>query len=229
MIVNEEILSALQRIIESGEVVRLINEYKGLPIVHPASLLEVSPRGLLVGVHPQQAVCLRFEKFTFIQSETLSYVLRAAVASVDMVACTARLDNVLYGSDTVGGRSGVRVQPSLPVRVTVAGRSRILRGELADVSLVGVGMYALSAYMYNPVTIKRGTEVEVRVALTEEDDLTLPGVILYATREGDTFRLGVRTQPDNLTRNRLARFIDARRVEVEAERLALYNELSHVG
>lgn len=227
MALNEEILSALEKVAQSGEFVRLINEFKGLPIVHPASLLEVTPDGLQVIVHPQQAVCLQLEKFTFIQSEMLPFILRASVVSVDMANCIVNLSNILYGSDTVGGRTQIRVQPALPVMVTVAGRSRILRGELADLSLVGVGMYALSAYMYNPVTLKRGTDVQVQVTLSEDESLTLPGMILYATPEGDTYRLGVRTQPDDAARTRLAEFIGARRLEIEDELSALYIELSH--
>ena len=228
MTINDEILSSLQRVFESGEFVRLVNEFKGLPVVHPASLIEVSAEGLLVGVHPQQAVALHLEGFTFIQSDTLPFVLRASVASVDMLACRARLENLLYGSDTIGGRSQVRVQPDLPVMVTVAGRSRILRGDLADVSLVGVGMYALSAYMYNPVTLKRDTDVQVTVALAPGEELTLPGKILYAAREGDTYRLGVRTEPDKDTRVQLARFIEVRRLEIEAELNALYNKFARI-
>jgi hypothetical protein len=229
MSLTGEILSKLKSVFDSGVPVRLINEFKGLPIVHHAGLLEVTPTGVVVSVHPQQAVCLHLEKFTFIQSGKLPFILRAEVESVDLVTCVARLHNILYGSDTVGGRMQVRVQPALPAKVTVEGRNRLLHGELADISLVGVGMYAISAFMYNPVTLKRGTDVTVRISLESEGEIELPGTILYVTREGDTFRLGVRTQPDDQTRNRLGGFINLRRVELETELDVLYSELSRNG
>lgn len=229
MNVNDEILAALQKVANSHEPVRLINEYKGLPIVHPVTFLEVTSNSLLVKVHPQQAVCLHLEKFTFIRSEKLPFIVRANAESVDIPSCTARLKDILYGSDTIGGRMQIRVQPASTVSVSVSVRSRVLRGELADVSLVGVGMYALSAYMYNPVTLKRGTEVQVRAALTADGEITIPGVILYAKREGDTYRLGVRTEPDESTRAKLAAFIDHRSIELENELLALYTDYSSQG
>jgi len=229
MIVNNEILSALQKVAVNKDPVKLVNEYKGLPIIHPVKLLEITSEGVLVEAHPQQAVCLSLEEFTFIQSEKLPFVLRASVDSVNIHTCTARLTNILYGPDTIGGRSQIRVQPAFPVNVTISGRSRVLHGELADVSLVGVGVYALSAYMYNPVTLKRGTTVQVRVVLLGEEEVIIPGVILYATREGDTYRLGVSTEPDEATRSKLSAFISIRGGEIEAELGEIYNQMVNAG
>ncbi len=218
---NNEIYLALQNILETGWGLRLVNDYKGLPVVYASTLLDLKPECAIFSVHKHQAVCLSLERFTFLQSEVLPFVIRAEVVSVSIKDGIAVLHNFLFAQDSIGARTEIRVQPEQSVEVTIATKMRRIKGLLADLSIIGVGVYALSAYIYNPVSFNQGATVTIGV-VEEPGPLEMSGTIQYVKRDGDTYRLGVNTHPERSAREKIAGFIAERQERLLNELEVLY-------
>jgi hypothetical protein len=217
---QNEIILSLSRILEARRPVKLINNYKGVPIHYDAVILEVAEREATFKVHPYQCVGLKLDQQTFIQSEGIEYSVRANLKSVDFVAKIAVLEDFLYAPDTIGSRAAIRVQPEDAVDVVILSRNRKIPGQLADISMVGMGIYSFSAYIDNPAFIKRGISVTVVLALHEVngfEDITLKGIIQNIARERDVYRLGIRTNPADTAQRIMNEYIDSRKQEVLRE------------
>jgi hypothetical protein len=211
---QNEIILSLTRIFERRSPVKLINNYKGVPIHYEAVILEVTENEASFKVHPYQCVGLKLDQQTFIQSEGIEYSVRANLKSLDIIGKIAVLEDFLYAPDTIGSRAAIRVQPENPVDVVIHSRNRKIPGKLADISLVGMGIYSFSAYIDNPAFVNRGVSVSVVLALHEVngfEDVTLKGTIQNIARERNVYRLGIRTNPVDSTRQIINEYIDSRK------------------
>ncbi len=222
MSVNLEIYNALKALSENGSELRMVNSYHGLPVEYDAIIKEMGQEYAILAVHPYQAVCLAIEQYTHLVSPNLPFVLRADVQNVDYESDKVRLANFLFAPNTIGLRSSPRVEPAHKVQVTVSNRKSSSRGELLDISEVGAGVCAFSALLYNPVTMKRGATISLKVDLDEfSPTLEVNGEILYNVKDGDIHRMGIKIDPDEHSRNVINQFVSQRKVVLLGELQAL--------
>ena len=217
MIRNPEILNLIERLAYTHQPLRLVNEYKGLPVIYDALVVEARSSEVVLKVHRYQAICMQAEKQTFLETHAASAQLKGIVGWVNFRNETAGLTNILYAADTIGDRKHVRVEPGDPVTVTLASRHRNFQGRLADLSVAGVGVYTISAMIYNPVYLKRGATVQLRMELPGGDSIEFPGNIQYVSRREDVYRLGIKTTTPLDARSLLEKYIERRQVELREE------------
>lgn len=224
MLTTADIFDQLIRLAQTKQEVRLVNEYKGIPISYEAVLQSVGENSATLAVHKYQAVCLELERRTFIISEGLTSVLRAQVASVDVVSSTSTLNEFSYAPETIGGRSAVRVEPKEPVTVTLLSQGRKFSGSLADISVSGLGVYTVAAYIYTPGFLKKGAPVQIAFKLpSERGEIRLPGMVLNITKDKGSYRLGIGTTPDALSKNAISQFVAQRQSEILREVKMFYD------
>lgn len=137
------ILSIFQKIAAGKNEINLINVYKGVPILYQASIVEVGPAGLRVKTERYQVVCLFHEKETFIQNNLLPDIVHARVRSLDIPRLEAVLTDFSPVPNRIGDRLMVRVAPKEPITGDVRAPrwEDSFKGELADISQNGIGIY----------------------------------------------------------------------------------------
>lgn len=125
------------------ETVSLINVYKGIPISYPATIINVGESAIQVITEKYQLVCLYHERETFIQSPELSDIIFTKVLGLDPAASTAILGEFEVVTKTIGERREVRVCPKIPIEGEVQSEdlADTYRGEMADISQNGLGIY----------------------------------------------------------------------------------------
>jgi hypothetical protein len=206
--------------------IKLVNVFRGLPIVYPATLLESGERGIAVGVHRYQSVCLELDRHTFIQSEVLPKTVTAEVAEVNLASTTAILTNLAYANNTIGNRTAIRVEPKKPTQVTISKDRRKFTGNLADISVDGLGLFILAMYVYTLDVLQDTATVQLELKLLDDKkELKLTGEIAYIREMGSALRLGVRiaASPDTEAQRTILQFVSQRQTEILREVKQLYD------
>ena len=83
LISSGEIFACLRRHLIEQRPVTLYNTYQGIPVKTEAEVAMVSEGALGLIVHPYQAVCIKYERRTFIESKSLPKLIRAYPSSID--------------------------------------------------------------------------------------------------------------------------------------------------
>lgn len=219
---NPEILSILRALQAENEPVGLINSYYGLPVTNEALIMVLGEDSVRLSVHPYQAVTMAIENITFITHARLPSVLRGVVSQVNFTGPDAVLTDLLYAPDSIGSRTGLRVQPPSRVQVVVYSQKSSSRGELLDISELGAGVCTFSTLIYNPISLKPGASVRMTIDLDEfTPTLDVQGQILYTVSDGDNHRLGMKIEPDEPTRQVINHFVGQRKVVLLNELQAL--------
>lgn len=80
---SETILARLRRHLTEQRPVRLYNTYQGVPITKEAEVAMVHDDFVGLIVHPYQAVCIKNERRTFLESSLIEDLVRAYPVSID--------------------------------------------------------------------------------------------------------------------------------------------------
>lgn len=216
----------LQLAAEKAEV-KLINNYKGIPVSNEATVEELDDIGVILRVSKNQCVCLELERFTYIQNPALPTVIKARVESLDFLSLRVKLTGFEYAPETIGRRTALRVQPKSPLDVLIIYQSQKIRGSLADISSMGIGIYMLSAYIYDAGMLRKGEAIQVHIRLPFTkggwSEVRLPGTIRYINRDKGLFRLGIDTDPEMYVKTQISRYIDQRQAETLRELRVLFD------
>ncbi len=163
------ILDLLRRIAAAEAEIRLLNVYQGIPIAFPAAIVFAGQNSITVKTERYQLVCLYQERQTYIQYPGLPAVIRSRVERIEPLALQASLFEFEYMREGIGERRQIRVWPKEGVtgELQLPDRMETMRGELADISLDGIGIYIQDGEYYAHL-FRKGRKVAV--------SLRLPGV-----------------------------------------------------
>lgn len=217
MPVTEEILRTLDRLKSQGQLVRLLNVYKGLPITYDATILNLSRESLVLSTNKFQAICLEMQRRTFVQSKAFNSVVRASVVGVDMIKETVALTALIYMTGDIGKRLLVRVQPkdAIPVEVNLSGT--LIKSHMADISVGGLGV-TTGLVLYRPSFFTLRSKATVAIHLPNARlPLRLPAVLMNVRGDSSSYRLGFSLTPDASARIVISQYISQRQAEIQRE------------
>jgi hypothetical protein len=166
---NDQFMKFFRRVTKDNVGINLINVYKGVPIAYPATIFQVGQDSIKVKTEAFQIVCLHRDRETFIQSKYFPTVIKARVVKVDFVKACAELSGFEVVKGNIGNREQVRVVPADPIAGVVhrEGEDATYRGELADISLDGMGIY-LAREDYSPAIFRINSRIIVILRLPIE-------------------------------------------------------------
>ncbi|MDW8326979.1 MAG: PilZ domain-containing protein [Anaerolineales bacterium] len=214
---------ALQQIVLRSAKLELLNTYRGVPIVYPAIPEKVDEASLTVKVSGHQIICLALEPMTILLSPLLEDPVHADVLACDVGLGQATLGNFQYTHARVGDRTVARVAPQAPVTVKVIFGEHTLTGQLADISMVGLGATVPSA---EAVQLRSGSAVTVLLTLPIEPktELRLAGTVRSIRPDSglsEHNRIGIQFASQSRP-GILHRYIRERQEEIDLELKALY-------
>lgn len=190
MTISASIFSGLQRLQRAGRPLDLLNLHQGAPIVYAATVQALDEEVATLRVPGFEIVCLTLEPTTILLSQMLEEAVSARVLAVDLRAGTAALGQFRYASSRVGDRMTVRVAPQPAAAVSLEYGDHVFAGQLADVSISGVGLHlpSVQAALLRP----RGV-VRLRLELpgVGTEPLSLSGTIRFVRSDGAQSRVGV--------------------------------------
>lgn len=194
---NTNLAFALKQVMLRPAKLELLNTYQGVPIVYAARPEAVDEATLTVRIAGYEIICLRLEPTTTLLSPLLEDPVRASVLACDLARGLATLGNFQYTSAKVGDRLVARVAPHTPLSVEVDAGGHVLSGQLADISIVGLGVTVPPA---EAIHLRPGSAVTVSLTLPIEPKtpLRLAGAVRSIHPDGSLSehnRIGIRFSP----------------------------------
>jgi hypothetical protein len=225
---QDKVMRLFHMLLSAGEPVTLLNNYRGFPVAHIATILTLEQGYVAIGIHEHHAVSMAIEGKTFIQSSWLPEVVRASVMAVDIVKKRAVLTEFEPGGNDIGKRSAIRVFPRDPLEADIYDGRRRLSGKIADISTSGVGVFTFATYVYGDLSFELDKEVYVDFRLPTTDAvLRFQGVVTSVADKQDAHlhRLGVHIYPNPEVQPLLDSYIRQRQEETERELTLIFQSM----
>lgn len=214
---SNPITAGLRRVQRAHKEVDLLNIYKGVPAVFPATLEAISDEGVVISVPTYEAVCLTLEKTTTILHPMLDEAVTANIGKVNLAEQTATLTRLRYASGHIGDRMTVRVAANDPVDVPIECGGQSITARLVDISMNGIGVHVSPKH----AALFRARAV-VQIALTlPTTTLKLSGTVRFVRPDDEHIRVGLNFAQDTQVLL-ILHYVRERQVEIMHELLNLY-------
>lgn len=225
---HDNVMRMFHMLLSAGEPLTLLNNYRGFPVAHKATILTLEQGYVAIGIHEHQAVSMALEGKTFIQNGRLPEVVRASVMAVDVVKKRAVLTEFEPAGGEIGKRKTIRVFPREPLEADIVDGRRRLSGKIADISTSGVGVFTFAAYVYGDLSFELDKEVFVDFRLPTTDSVVrFHGVVTSVADKQDAHlhRLGVHIFPNPEIQPLLDAYVQQRKEETERELTLIYQSM----
>jgi len=148
--------------------IKLLNIYKGLPLIHDTSIEAVGGFEITVPSNRQHIACLYHQRETYLQGEKLPFLIRAQVISLNLAKEAAILSGFEVAKPDIGKRSQIRVEPDEPLVAFIQsfGSSFDLPAPVADLSAEGASVY-LDAELFPIRQFQPGKEISVTISFPD--------------------------------------------------------------
>lgn len=211
---NQQILSDLQLMHEANQEVELLSTYKGVPFICKAQILEISAEKVRLKANDPALVCLHDGNQARVLGSEYFEPASAQVLHLNLHEGLLDLGDFSYVGTKLGERMIVRVEPHSSAPVTLHGESQRTAGELADISLNGMGV-RLAQSDYHAL-LRPGTIMKISVSLPA-GDIQVNGTVMSVTRLPEAYRLAIRFNKLGAEKTTIFRYLIQRRAEIEEE------------
>jgi hypothetical protein len=191
-----------------------MNIYQGVPLVYKASLKRIEGQQAVFKVQPPDSICLLQDQKTCILDDSMLCGVSAKVVSYDILTGTVVLSDFRYTDQGIGDRMIVRVQPKEPVEVEIYCDEEKIPGELADVSMNGVGVRAEASDKYD--ILLENKEISIILHLLGKE-LVIQGPIQNLTKTTDHIRFAILFSEEASFSSIISRYIAQRRSEIRQD------------
>jgi hypothetical protein len=194
--------------------VTIINYYKGLPIIYPATVVAVERGSVDLDINPQQAVAIASDHYTLVRSKLFPFVVAAHIQYVNIRKHAVTLNKLYYVEVLAEKRAAVRLNLEPPVKSSFKYEDQIFSGELLDISVQGLAIEVDSL-----LPLENGTEVSMKFMLPDPVLQKHTLIMLQATLvsvDGDKspYRCKFRIAPEKHQEQLISRYSFQRQVEI---------------
>ncbi len=201
-------------LVEGHRDFSLLSVYKGVPFVSRATLEKAEGESAFFIVQPPEFVTLQRDKIALVLSDGLLEPFEAKILSFDLAAMRFELGDFLYAGSKHANRRELRVEPEYPLKVIVSIPGSQVEGQLADVSIRGVGVRIAAA---EAEIFMAGQQVLLNLNIPEGADFEMAGRIRNIARSSVTYRLSIEFLGTVPEKAMIVRYIMRRRADIMAE------------
>lgn len=198
----------------TGNTVKLINYFKGIPLSYPAKIVSVT-RGVVDLDAPEvQAYAVEQARSTFIRSPLFKHDLFAKAQYVNVKKKAVTLSTFSYVEIVAERRNFVRVLVEPPTLVTLETSQGMIEGLLFDISLSGFSLQIDQFYSIEPKA-----EALVHFSLTEPDSgklltFKLPSTLMAIDGDKSPYQYRFSFDPDKQLEQRISHYIFQSQIEI---------------
>ena len=219
------ILDCLKKLETSGEEVRFINTYHGMPVSYPGRVLSVGVGRVEFYAPQPQIVCMRNDKFTYFKGKELISTVRASVIQTSMDGEKVLLRGFEYVEDSIGLRSTVRVETGDTILANIEPMgSSPFEARVREISLSGL-MVITWGRTFDPVAVKKGTKMHLdfRLPIPSGREKSTPAEVegtlvnVFLVTGTPEHRLGIETIRNIEYERLITRYISQRQLDLLKE------------
>jgi len=226
---TEMILSHLRAHLNEQRPVMLYNTYQGVPITFEAEVAMIHPAYVGLIVHPYQAVCIKEERRTYIESKTLPSLVRAYPVSIDYTNQVVMLKRLKIPKSITPDLFNSWVAPEKSVRVEIsADNMEDLTVKMIEIAVLEENQIHVAVSVPEDAPFNRLDAVHLAFKLDSKADLIqVQGVVhsLTKIRGQDRKRMevaGKATMGDEIT---ILAYVAKREDQIMAELDKAYQKL----
>jgi hypothetical protein len=163
---DDGVINIFRKLYKGAGNLRLLNVFQGIPIAYPGTIVSVGDDSVIVRTEKYQMVCLYRERETYIHNSEFRSVVKARVSDLYISQLQVTLTDFEYVDKGIGDRRQVRVWPReiLTGGLQLTDRTEAVSGELADISLDGVGIF-VPEKDFSPRVFRHGRKIAVNYRL----------------------------------------------------------------
>ncbi len=191
----EIILGRLRAHLNEGRPVTLYNTYKGVPITYEAEVAMIHHDFVGMIVHPYQAVCIKDERRTYIESKSIPALIRAYPMSIDYTNQVVMLNELKIPKSISNDLQNSWVSPKKSIAVEVSSEDQDVHSlPLLEIAVLDNNRIRVALSAHKDRVFKRLEEVGLTFRLPGNDNLIqVQGIVnsLTKIRYQDSKRLEV--------------------------------------
>lgn len=225
----EVILKAMHRHLQRQQPVLLCNIYKGVPIRTWAEIAMIHPMHIGLIVHPYQAVCIKHDHRTYIESKFVPGIIRADSFSIDFKNLVVLLKNMTIPQNITKDFSHAWVFPEASVEVELdSDLGARLTAEMMSLAVLPDNKVKVAVAVPEDVPYGRLDAINLAFRLPGKPGLVQVGGVVHSltkVRNQTQKRLeveGKATLTDEVT---LLEYVAQREAEAQAELKEEYQSL----
>ncbi|MFT7861092.1 MAG: hypothetical protein ABXS93_09210 [Sulfurimonas sp.] len=167
---RESILSLMRVVQNNSTEVKIHNFYKGLTIVNPAVISEVTDKAVVLKMPNPQLKAIQFSKYMTICSEVLpKNVLCRKIKEIDMDSQSVTTNEMTFAAQSVTDRKHIRLEPEKEHKCTLFYKDVKYEGTTTIIDISEVSMkVAIEAL---PAGVAIDTELKISFNLTVKNQI----------------------------------------------------------
>lgn len=175
----DEILAHLRQHLNEQRPITLFNTYKGVPIAYEAEVAMIHPGVVGLIVHPYQAVCIKQERRTYLQSKTIPELIRAYPISIDYTNNVVLLKQLKIPKSIAVDLNHSRIKPEKSVTVEIGSDEwDDLKAKMMEIAVLENNRVQIALAVENDNPYARQEEVTLAFRLESGGDLVqVQGVV----------------------------------------------------
>lgn len=169
----EIILNRLRGHLNEQKPVTLYNTYKGVPITYEADVAMIHPDNTIgLIVHPYQAVCIKHERRTYIESKSLPELVRAYPMTIDYTNQVVVLKQLEFPKSVSTDLYHSWVAPEKEVIIEISSVEQDeLTGRLLEIAVLEENEIRIATAVSENTSLQRGDAVELAFHLKGQEGL----------------------------------------------------------
>jgi hypothetical protein len=193
---------------------KLMNYFKGLPLIYAATVESVEHGILDLDVQPQQAVAMAADHYTLIRCKLFPHDIAAHVQYVNVPRHAASLSKLRFVEIMAERRSSVRLELAHPTQAAFTFQGQDMHGKLSDISTSGAAIN-IDDYLDMPP----GSETILRLTLPDLAQNTLIPIkveasLVHIEGHASPYSYCFTIHPEKLLEQQLSRYIFQRQIEI---------------
>lgn len=211
-----EIFAALKSALAGKKLppLKLINYFKGLPLMYTATVAAVE-RGILdLDVQPQQAVAMAADHYTLIRCKLFPHDIAAHVQYINVPRHAASLSRLRFAEIMAERRCSVRLELAHPTQAAFSFQGQDMPGKLFDISTSGAAI-SIDGYFDMPP----GIETVLRFMLPDLAQnklfpLKVEARLVQIEGGASPYNYCFDFYPEKIVEQQLSRYIFQRQIEI---------------
>jgi len=214
MVSNQQIISDIRLVMETGHNLELMNTFQGIPFICKAKVTGIEGDIVNLESRDPTILCLQDQKETRVLGSDYFEPSLAKVVSIDISTGSISLSDFIYSGTRLGERMLIRVRPTKAIEVQIENRAQKTSCHMVDISLSGLGVEIQHDNFHR--SLEKGSEIQISMQLPSGKVIT-SGTITKVDRPEQDYRLSIRFAQDIADRTIIFRYLIDRRKEIEKE------------
>ncbi|MDA7848073.1 PilZ domain-containing protein [Sulfurospirillum sp.] len=214
---GNNILDIFKVIRDKGEDVMFFNLYKGIPIQHKATIIDIGDGEIAFKTMQTQEIAMKMDGVAYILKDgNFDKYIKADIVYNNFSTNIVVLNNFTYLMNMPAiGREFVRVHPEIMAEVSLSQDEELItKGKLFDLSIDGLGVVSEENNgIYAGAKISIDFTLKIS-SLEEVNYIQVEAEVLNIIEYSNSYRYCIKIFPKADVEDKIARYVKAREVEI---------------